>query len=382
LKILLFDWTAGGHHGTYVRRFSEVLSKHAKVTAAVPDETAETLNGCGAEIFPLGPARPLPDFARPLAPQNRELALNELEHFDRAVLLAKPDHALHLYADPVIRRIVSRPVYGAKVTLVLFWVRAHYPSLYATKLSLYELLRAWFLEYLAFRWRMRPDAHSVFVLDENVPWRWNRLRGAEVFWLPEPPVDIPQPDEADEATRSGCILYGALAPRKGIDLLARAVAHKPISLKVTLAGSVEPGFEHTLDGYCSQMREAGAEVELRGRAHLEQEGVKALAKAKCALLPYPRHYGMSRILLEAAHAGTPVIATREGLLGHLVKKYNLGSIADCRDAPALRATILDMCRVSVRDRYAASLKSFAGRYGSQCFERSITAPFRAAGGNA
>ena len=224
---------------------------------------------------------------------------------------------------------------------------------------------------------MRPDAHAVFVLDETVPPRWNRLRGAGVFWLPEPPVNSPS---VNETRRSGCILYGALASRKGIDLLARAVALDSVSLRVILAGSVEPGFEQNLETYCEQMKAAGAQLEVRAFTHSECEGIKALSEARCAVLPYPRHYGMSRILLEACLAGTPVVTTGDGLLGYLVRRYKLGSAVDCSDPGALREAILEMCVDSDRERYAPFLKSFTERYSPQCFENAIAAPFISAAG--
>jgi hypothetical protein len=68
----------------------------------------------------------------------------------------------------------------------------------------------------------------------------------------------------------------------------------------------------------------GARVELRPRLHSEVEGLRALASARCALLPYHRHSGMSRVLLEACSAGTPVIADNFGLLGYLVRTHGPG----------------------------------------------------------
>ena len=92
MRILLsFDWTSGGHHPIYVQRFAEALSRHARVVAAVPDETAERIpNSIQADLLPLGRARPLPDHTKSLAPQNREHALEELDQFDRAIALASP----------------------------------------------------------------------------------------------------------------------------------------------------------------------------------------------------------------------------------------------------------------------------------------------------
>ena len=46
MNVALFDWTVGGHHGRYVRRFAEVLTTAgARVTVAVPDVALPVVDG-------------------------------------------------------------------------------------------------------------------------------------------------------------------------------------------------------------------------------------------------------------------------------------------------------------------------------------------------
>jgi hypothetical protein len=375
MKILLFDWTADGHHPAYVRSFAGALAPRAEIVVAAPDGMSEELGDLPAEVVRLGQARPPTDFTRRLAPQNRSLGEEEVERFAEAVSRVRPGRAVHLYADPVIRRLVKRPDLGVPTTLCVFFPRAHYPAAYGSPLSARERAQAAFKEYLIARWRRRRDAHALMSLDEEAVRRWSSRRGAPAFWLPEPPVEVPLELPAPRE-RSGCVLFGALARRKGIDLLAQAVTLEPSSLKVLLAGAVESGFEVPLRQHVSRMERAGARVELRtGRLSVEA-GMRALGEGRCAVLPYPRHFGMSRVLLEAAAAGTPTVVHDHGLLGHLVRKHGLGASVDCTDARALRRALHryadDPDAVAA---HAEALARFVAHYSDATFEQAVRAPF-------
>ena len=375
MKIVLFDWTAGGHHARYARKFAEALGRIGKVVLAIPDEMVDSVKDLPVEVFPLGKARPNLDMTRSLARQNRELAYVELDLFEKVARQIQPDHLIHLYADPVIRRLVKRSSLNVPTTLCIFFPRAHYPSVYNSPLNPKERLRAWFLEYLVTSWRRRSDAHAVFTLDEEAAHRWSSMSGVPAFWFPEPPIEKLQVlPEADD--RSGCVVYGALAPRKGIDLLARAIALEPNSLRVVLAGPIESGFENMLGQHVMDMERAGAKIELRTYMHQEQEGLAVLARARCAVLPYPRHYTTSRVLVEACSVGTPVIAHDYGLLGYLVKRYHLGIAVNCNNSIELRRSLLTLCEETNGDKtYGDALALFAGKFTKTVFDGAVTSPF-------
>lgn len=370
MRIVLFDWTPGGHHPLYVRRFVEALSPKSEVIVAAPDELHEQIGNIDAESISLGPGRPPMDSTRPLAPQHRQLAERELDLFEDIARRSAADHLVHLYADPVIRRLVSRPMLPTRVTLCVFFARAHYPASYDSPLAPRELLRAWFLESLVRRWQRRSDAHALLTLDEVAARRWSKHGRA--FWLPEPPVvSIPAP----AVERVGCLLYGTLASRKGLDLVARAVSLAPTSLQIVLAGEVDPSFREPLERDTERMRSAGADVELRLHRHTEDEGLRAIAAARCVLLPYLNHYTASRVLLEAATVGTPVIAHERGLVGHLVRLHGLGLSLDCSDPLALREAMLELAERQSPGRYLESLQRFAERYSDDRFRAAVSLPF-------
>jgi glycosyl transferase family 1 len=371
MRIVLFDWTTGGHHSRYVQRLGQALAPIAEVVAAVPARTAAALRGVSVRTLPT--ERPTIDTSRALAPQHRELADQELALFQAMARELRPDHLVHMYADPVIRRLVRLPELEMPVSLLIFFARAHYPTLYRTRVSLMERARAAFQVYLLRRWRRRRDAHALLCLDEGAVEWLSRWRGAPVRWFPEPPVEVSS--EVTKGSRYGCIMYGSLAPRKGIDLLARALAASSPSYRVVVAGAVEPGFQAQLDACVADMRRAGVNVELRARAHTETEGLELLAQAQCAVLPYPNHNGPSRVLLEAATVGTPVVVHDHGLLAHLVRTHGLGLAVDCRDASALQSALARLCGEPTAAHYVKGMREFAARYSEDTFSQRVRAVF-------
>ena len=372
MKVLLFDWTTGGHHPIYAQRFVDAFHEHCDLAVAFPDEISERVRGPAVQELALGSPRPPVDADRPLAAQHRELAERELDLLIDAVHQAAPDHVIHLYADPILRRLVVRRALPVPTTLCVFFPRAHYPRSFDSPLRAREKARAWFLEALVARWRRREDAHALFTLDEVAARRWSRRRGAPSYWLPEPPVEGVGA-RVDE--RSGFVVYGTLADRKGIDLVSRAISVAPTPIEVILAGEVECGYQARLMELVAGMQRSGAIVDLRLRRHSEDEGLDVLAGASCTLLPYLDHYTTSRVLLESATVGTPVIAHERGLLGHLVRTHGLGVTVDCSDASSFRDALLHMSQPDVAMSYSGAMARYAARFTPDRFRSAVLEPF-------
>lgn len=371
MRVMLFDWVCGGHHEVYMRRFAEALRAQADVIAAAPDATVDQLGDLCLQTVRLG--SPRPSFARsgPLGVDRRKVLGEEVRLLAEAGLEVRADLAIHLHADAVLPHLVQRRPLSTPLSVLLFYPRAHYPAAFGTSLGRGELVRAHARELLIATWRRRRDACALLTLDEEAARRWGRRHGAPAHWIPEPPVASIAKLPARE--RQGCIVYGAIGERKGLDLLARALSVEQTPVTLTIAGETSEAFAPLLDAYVAEMQQGGARVELRTEKHNEVAGLRALAGAKCALLAYERQYGMSRVLLEACSVGTPVIVHDRGLIGHLVKRYKLGRAVDCRNARQLRAEILEMTTEGACETYARSLELFAQRYSADRFEEAVLA---------
>jgi glycosyltransferase involved in cell wall biosynthesis len=374
VRICFFDWVHRAHHGLYLRRFVEACESQVDVVVAAPDEAFESLRDLPIEELRLGSSRPAVAEWRPFASERRSILSQEARLIEQAAREARPDHMVHLYADQVLPHLMRRRTFAAPVSVLLFYPRAHYPAAFGTRLPPKELARARARELIISAWRRRPDAHALLTLDEEAARRWALRGGAPAFWIPEPPV-VASTTHIGLHDRFGCVVYGAIAPRKGIHLLAQAVSVAPTRTSITIAGEVAPSFEPALQEHVAEMRRSGAEVEVRADRHSESQGLEVLARARCAVLPYPHHDGMSRVLLEACSVGTPVIAHDRGLVGYLVRRHQLGRSVDCNDPHALRQAILDLTTDDQSEAHADRLADFASRFSTKRFQEAVLAPF-------
>jgi hypothetical protein len=365
-RVALFDWTTGGHRPIYVRRFVEALGDSVDVVLAFPQATLDEVGKLDAEQISLGDARP--PFGRRLL-RRRAVLPEEVEKL--RVVSARVDQAVHLSADHALFSLASAARLPSPLTLILYYMRAHYGASYGTPLPIADRAIAYGKSRAMRRWRRRPDALSVLTLDEALATQAKRNDGAPVHWLPEPPVASLPPSRVP-SERRGCVLYGALAPRKGIDLLAAALCTTKTPVQLVLAGVVDPpDFASELTSLAQAMEQSGVEVDLRPRQHSEFDGLEVLASACCAVLPYRRHAGMSRVLVEAASVGTPVVADRFGLLGHLVRTHDLGLTVDAANPPALRSAVLELADPERAASYADALARFAARFTRERFRDAL-----------
>jgi glycosyltransferase involved in cell wall biosynthesis len=369
VKVALFTWGLGGHHLTYVRRFADALrARHVVVCAQ--EELLAGLDDGDVVTFALPPlTHPYPRSR--LSRGHVRLADDELSLLEDAADKTEADHILHLYANVYLMwRWLARPAMRPRASLlVLSPSSVHYPVAYSTRLTLPERVRALVKDRIEARWQKRPEAHALLTPDEEAARRWSNRPGARGYWVPEPPVSVAPPARD---SREGCVVYGELGPRKGIHYLARAVAVAPASIDVTLAGAVERGYEDELERCIFEMRSAGARVTVRARRHTEREGLEALAGARCAVLPYTRFRGASRVVLEAASVGTPLVVHDHGLIGYQVRRYQLGHAVDCSDPHALRSAVVSLTEdPGAVSRYADALSRYAERHSREEFEKTV-----------
>jgi hypothetical protein len=381
MRFCLFDWNEAGHNPLYMKSFAEALLPDAEVVLAAPDRALDRIEPADVEIRPLGGQRPQPTDAKGMFERDGKLldkaavANEEIALVERVCAEVRPDQLVMMHADPVLRWLATRRrSFSFQHSICVFQARAHYRSAYGTRLSLGERARAQFQDFNVRRWQRRGDAHTVFALDRVAAERWSKRRGAAAKWLPEPPIPAgvePLPGEE----RSGCILFGRLAPRKGLDLLADALEGEAAGFTVTVAGEVEPSYEGELKTLLKRMRDNGIEVRDRTGRLSDDEVMHELASARCAVLPYRFHAGTSRVLTEAAAAGTPVVAPDHGLVAHLVREYGIGLAVDPTDAAALRSAVL---RISDPDEfgvYEANLHRYTEEFGGGAFRREVRAAF-------
>lgn len=368
MKLLLFDWHGDGHHGIYMERTVQALASCCRLAVAAPDAVLPGVAECDVEPLPLGEPRPILEGRR----EQRELAAREQTLLERAVRLTRADYVFHLYSDPLLEYLDQAEPLGIPTMTAVFFARWHYPWAYGSLLLPRDAARAFRLERAVQKWRRRENSLAVFSVDEAAVVRWNRRSGAPAHWLPEPPV--PAVDES-APERRGCILYGTLSPRKGIDRLAAALARDSSDVHAVLAGpAVSDAYAREIDRLVAVMRRGGAAVDLRRWPHEEGEALALLREARCTVLPYHRHGGASRVLLESAASGTPVLVHDYGLVAALVRRHGLGLVVDCGDRAAFRRALHRMSAEGEIEGYSSALRRFADRYNHEMFSAALRAP--------
>ncbi|HEU4735703.1 MAG TPA: glycosyltransferase [Solirubrobacterales bacterium] len=375
MRVCIFDWNGGGHNPGLMLRFAEALTPDAEVVLAAPDRELEQVGERAFERYGLGDPRPRP--ARPgrylrngEELHKREMAREELEMIERACRETGADRLVLTYADPVLRWLAGWKPLPCPHSILVMKPRAHYRTVYRTRLRPQERLSALFQDRLVTRWRRRDDAFAVFTMDRGAAEHWSRRRGCKAVWLPDAPPSLPAPPPG---TRDGCLIFGYLEPRKGVGLLAGALADGAKGMSVTIAGSPAPEYREQLEKELDQMRAGGVRIDAQLRRISDAEAAKTLASARCVVLPYIDHYGSSGVLAEAAALRTPVVSTGEGLLGHVVREYELGLTVDPTDAAALRAAILELDQAGSSERFAPGMRRYIEAHSPEAFARAARA---------
>lgn len=124
-----------------------------------------------------------------------------------------------------------------------------------------------------------------------------------------PPAVVPAREQLDEPFR--VIYVGRLSPRKGVDLVVRALpelAEQGVVAELDLVGSVFPGYEW----YEAELRELVATLHLGSRIHFQ--GFQAdiwpfLERADVAVVPSRLDESFGNTVIEALLAARPVIVS-------------------------------------------------------------------------
>ncbi|MEN8144197.1 MAG: glycosyltransferase [Gemmatimonadota bacterium] len=190
---------------------------------------------------------------------------------------------------------------------------------------------------------------TVFVLnDKEAVRRLNHLLGQAdpiVRFLPDPvPVWEGSGGALRPSEKCTFLMIGALRRRKGVFEVLEAfrMLNDKEALrdaKLILAGDPTREDRNALVSAVEALRAQcpDLEVETQFRKLSEAEFVDRFAESTVVLVPYTRPEGSSGILGHAARANRPVVGPRDGLIGDLIRDYDLGYTLDDVSAESLSA---------------------------------------------
>jgi glycosyltransferase involved in cell wall biosynthesis len=354
VHILVFEIGLSGHHANYLERTVGLfLARGHRVTIGVSDvhindpvfARLQADHPLGARVRALPPVTPLLGQLHRLGVPGSELKhwllfrrffslVNASDPVDRA-FFPYLDYCLHTTAwlgppsgqipwagicmGPCFHHaeagIASPPVRQRAIKEALFYRLLRLPQLTA----LYTI-DPWLLPHVT-------QKHSELA---------SRLR-----YLPDPSELASHVDRVTARSMLGIseadfvvLVYGTIDSRKGVDLLLKGVRDGLLSdkVRVLVVGRQTAAL--------SEMLDQDPLVTAVNRFVDTALEAAAFSAADTVWLGYRSHYVMSGVLVLAAQAGKPVIATSQGLIGKMVTHNALGAAIDCTDPKQVALALL------------------------------------------
>lgn len=276
----------------------------------------------------------------------------------RALVMSLDDHLLPA--------LLSPPPADVALAGVLFKPSFHYRRLPHHELRRPEVWRS-AVQLRLLRRFLRRRENGVLTLDPIAAARLRSDFGDQVATLPEPARAM-TPGAADvsklaERLRIGSdrrsfLMLGALATRRGVHEVLAAFQALPPDVGrrsvLMLAGTVNSADRTAIMAAVAALRsETEVQVVVDERRIRERELMSYFHLADVVLVTHRRHVGSSGTLLHAAAAGRPVIATRSGLIGELVRRHSLGWTVDATSPTAIAAAVQRCLTVDSQQMFEA-----------------------------
>jgi glycosyltransferase involved in cell wall biosynthesis len=271
------------------------------------------------------------------------------EAFARACRLGRPDAVFILDCDSwyPAAALLGSPTPGVRFATIALRVRCHHKQLGIQTNDLSSvaarLQRSIFERFLRSR-----DLAYVLTPDETLVDSYEPRSSERLRYLPDL-AELPKLVDQQEArsalglpSRARVILsYGSLSRRKGISELLNVLSDErcPPDVVALIAGEADPETTALLHS------EAAERLRTFGRLHwldgfLHDAATKLVfSSADVAWLGYRDFYNSSGFLWQASLAGLPIIGCKDGLIGYLVDRHELGLTVDPNDRTEVLAVI-------------------------------------------
>ncbi len=146
---------------------------------------------------------------------------------------------------------------------------------------------------------------------------WNGFMIPNIVWLP--PLEISKPLNKTFTL----IFLSRIHPKKGIELLMKAISKMEIKPVLKIAGTGEPRYVNKLKQKAKELN-ISENIKWEGWQEREDKFTAFMEADLFVLTSYNENFG--NVIIEALHAGTPVLISNKTGLCSFVKKYNLGWI--------------------------------------------------------
>ncbi|MEM1366886.1 MAG: glycosyltransferase [Cyanobacteria bacterium P01_H01_bin.15] len=203
-------------------------------------------------------------------------------------------------------------------------------------------------KFILSRFLKHPQLSQLFCLDNfAVETAQRKIASNKLTYLPDPiqlpssspPQQLQQLKESFdiERDRRVFLLFGALSRRKGIMKLLESLRYLPSvqqqQITLLLIGQPEsPVFTEALHLYTQTLQQRTFLQIVSRFEFIPEPAVDIYFQISDIILAtYPRHVGMSGILLKAAAAEKPLLGSNFGLMGRLIESYELGVTVNAQE---------------------------------------------------
>lgn len=359
-RVLLIEPHAEGHHAVYLAWMVEALLEAGyEITVQTTSKAAkhpgfDAVSKMPAQILPMAEQRSIPGLTveKGLMPLiKREFGYWRLFHSWYKEFEASsgvPDIVFLPYLDYCLYAI---GIFGSPFDQTQWGGVAMRPSFhYATMGVVTPKPALSSVKHTLFARALRcKNLRLLFTVDEPLLEysRKRRLGIKKIEFLPEPAdfVSFPTRESAREhlglpSEKLSILVYGAVTMRKGIDRLLDAALDPEFPKRVTVivAGRPDEEVRRYLQRTEIQALARASRLILIDRFIAPEEEGVLFSAADAVWLGYVNHYNASGVLVQAARAGRPVIACRDGVLGWQANRHKMGWIIDvARKNDILRA---------------------------------------------
>ncbi|MCM1984901.1 glycosyltransferase [Lyngbya confervoides] len=400
--LMLFDLSIYGHHPSYIQYLIECWEDYAipgKLSIVVSPqflmkhydvvEYANRPTVQNVEFVAI-------TYSEEAVLANRSNGFNrnwrnfqEWKLFRKYARTLKVDHALVMYLDTYELPIALDVTLPCDISGIYFRPTFHYPQLSGKQSSRREQIQHMWERMLLHRVLHNRKFRNLFSLDpfvlkyiDNVP-AW-----ASVLHLSDPVRLDPAPADLEdrlsqltqhlgiEAGRTIFLMFGALTGRKGIYQILDSIPLLPkdVNRKICLllVGGADDGnrvrINHQVDSLCERYP-----IQIIRHYDFVPDAEVPLYfyLSDIVLAIYQRHVGMSGILIWAATTGKPVISSDYGLMGAIVRQYQLGTTLDSSEPKQLAQgmqTLIDNPSSAI---CLGMAKSFASQNSHRDFSKLI-----------
>ncbi len=311
----------------------------------------------------------------------------EWKLFCRYASIIKPDHAIVMYLDRFQLPLALRLPAPCAISGIYFRPKFHYKTFTNhppdKKAFIHALREKWF-------WRSalrHPKFSSLFCLD---PYAIKTLQllsqPNKVFHLADPVETYSKDVEKTtllghklglDPQRKVLLLFGMLDRRKGIYELLEALpllsSSQQAQLTLLLAGPLAERDKTAIKTLIATLtKNLSVQICLDEQFIKEEHIQPYFDLADVVSVLYQRHVGMSAILVRAAAAKKPVLASNYGLVGELVQQHQLGAVIDSASPIAIKEGIVQFLEGNLRNTFSKELaKAFANKNTPKQFAETL-----------